>query len=66
VLAAAGLGVVGGHVALALWLMRAQPAHWRALLGVPAYLVWKLCLAGATWRAADRQALWVRSTRRTS
>jgi cellulose synthase/poly-beta-1,6-N-acetylglucosamine synthase-like glycosyltransferase len=65
-LAAAGLAVVGGHVALALRLMRAQPAHWRALLGVPAYLVWKLCLAGATWRAADRQALWVRSTRRPS
>lgn len=65
-LAAAGLAVVGLHVALALWLMRAQPAHWRALLGVPAYLVWKLCLAGATWRAAARQALWVRSTRRPS
>jgi cellulose synthase/poly-beta-1,6-N-acetylglucosamine synthase-like glycosyltransferase len=63
-LAAAGLAVVGLHVALALWLIRAQPAHWRALLGVPAYLVWKLRLAGATWRAADRHALWVRSARR--
>jgi cellulose synthase/poly-beta-1,6-N-acetylglucosamine synthase-like glycosyltransferase len=65
-LAAAGLAVVGLHVALALRLMRAQAAHWRALLGVPTYLVWKLCLAGATWRAADRHALWVRSDRRPS
>jgi cellulose synthase/poly-beta-1,6-N-acetylglucosamine synthase-like glycosyltransferase len=65
-LAAAGLVVVGLHVALALRLMRAQRAHGLALLGVPAYLAWKLCLAGATWRAADRRAAWVRSARRPS
>lgn len=65
-LAAAGLAVVALHVGLALRLIGAQRAHGRALLGVPAYLVWKLCLAGATWRAADRHALWVRSTRRPS
>jgi len=63
-LAAISLSVVAWHVALALRLIGAQRAHARALLGVPAYLVWKLCLAGATWRAADRQARWVRSARR--
>lgn len=65
-LVAASLAVVALHICLALRLIGAQPAHARALLGVPAYLVWKLCLAGATWRAVDRQAPWVRSTRRPS
>ena len=65
-LAAAGLAVVALHVALALRLIHARRAHVRGLLGVPAYLAWKLCLAGATWRAADRRAAWVRSTRTPS
>jgi cellulose synthase/poly-beta-1,6-N-acetylglucosamine synthase-like glycosyltransferase len=62
-LAVASLGVVAFHVALALGLIRANAAHARALLGVPAYLLWKLCLLPATWRAADRQAAWVRTAR---
>jgi cellulose synthase/poly-beta-1,6-N-acetylglucosamine synthase-like glycosyltransferase len=63
--AALGLGGVALHVALALWLMRAGATHLTALLGVPAYVLWKLWLAGATWRAAGRQARWVRSARGT-
>jgi cellulose synthase/poly-beta-1,6-N-acetylglucosamine synthase-like glycosyltransferase len=61
--AGAGLLLLAAHVTLALRLAGAQPAHWRALLGVPAYLVWKLGLAGATFTAARRNH-WVRSTRR--
>jgi cellulose synthase/poly-beta-1,6-N-acetylglucosamine synthase-like glycosyltransferase len=65
-LAGAGLAVVVGHVALALRLMPARKAHLRALLGAPAYVAWKLCLAAGTWRAASRHAPWVRSARRPS
>ncbi len=61
--AAAGLAIVALHVAVALGLMPARRHHLRALLGVPAYLVWKLCLAGRTWRAASRHATWVRTQR---
>lgn len=62
--AALGLAVVALHVALALRLIGASPAHLRALLGVPVYLLWKLCLAGRIWRTAGRHAPWVRSARR--
>lgn len=64
--AATGLAVVVLHVALALRLMPARRHHLRALLGVPAYLGWKLGLAARTWRAASRHAAWVRSQRRPS
>ncbi|HSM21181.1 MAG TPA: glycosyltransferase family 2 protein, partial [Rubrivivax sp.] len=40
--AGAGLAVVALHVALALWLMPARREHFRALLGAPAYVAWKL------------------------
>jgi cellulose synthase/poly-beta-1,6-N-acetylglucosamine synthase-like glycosyltransferase len=64
--AMAGLAVVALHVMVALWLMPARREHLRALLGAPAYVVWKLCLAAATWRAAGRHAPWLRSARRPS
>jgi cellulose synthase/poly-beta-1,6-N-acetylglucosamine synthase-like glycosyltransferase len=64
--AGAGLAVVALHVALALWLMPARREHFRALLGAPAYMAWKLCLTVSTWRAAGRSAPWVRSARRPS
>jgi cellulose synthase/poly-beta-1,6-N-acetylglucosamine synthase-like glycosyltransferase len=64
--AGAGLAVVALHVVVALWLMPARREHLRALLGAPAYVIWKLCLAATTWRAAGRHATWVRSARRTS
>jgi len=64
--AGAGLAGVALHVALALWLMPARREHFRALLGAPAYVAWKLCLAATTWRAAGRHAPWVRSARRPS
>ena len=64
--AAAGLANLALHVGVALSLMPARRHHLRALLGVPAYLVWKLRLAGRTWRAAGRHATWVRSQRRPS
>jgi cellulose synthase/poly-beta-1,6-N-acetylglucosamine synthase-like glycosyltransferase len=64
--AGAGLAVVALHVAVALWLMPAQLEHFRALLGAPAYVIWKLRLAVDTWRAAGRHAPWVRSARRPS
>lgn len=63
VLAGIGLGTVAGHVGVALVLIGAGRAHAHALLGVPAYVLWKLRLAGATWRASRRNAAWVRSTR---
>jgi len=64
--AGAGLAVVALHVVVALWLMPAGREHFRALLGAPAYVVWKLRLAATTWRAAGRHAPWVRSARRPS
>jgi len=64
--ASAGLAVVALHVVVALWLMPARREHLRALLGAPAYVIWKLCLAATTWRAAGRHAPWVRSARRPS
>jgi cellulose synthase/poly-beta-1,6-N-acetylglucosamine synthase-like glycosyltransferase len=64
--AGAGLAVVVLHVMVALWLMPARREHFRALLGAPAYVIWKLCLAATTWRAAGRHATWVRSARRPS
>ena len=64
--AGAGLAVVALHVALALWLMPARREHFLALLGAPAYVAWKLCLTVSTWRAAGRNAPWVRSVRRPS
>jgi len=65
-LALAAIGAVGLHVLLALRLIRARREHFRALLGVPFYLIWKLRLAGATVRAAGRKAAWVRSDRASS
>ncbi len=62
-LAVAGLATVAMHVAVALRLIGAGRTHLRALLGVPAHVAWKLCLAGATWRASRRHAAWVRSAR---
>ncbi|HQY64864.1 MAG TPA: glycosyltransferase family 2 protein [Polyangiaceae bacterium] len=62
-LSLAGLGVVALHVLLALVVMPARRPHLVALLGVPFYVVWKLCLTGATWRAAARDAAWVRTPR---
>lgn len=64
--AGAGLAGVALHVAVALRLMPARREHLRALLGAPAYVIWKLCLAATTWRAAGRHAPWVRSARRPS
>lgn len=64
VLAGVGLFTVVVHVGVALVLIGAGRHHIRALLGVPAYVVWKLRLASATWRASRRHALWVRSERR--
>jgi hypothetical protein len=60
---AAGLAIVAAHVAVALHVGRARAPHLRALATVPAYLVWKLGLAAATWRASHRHAAWVRSER---
>jgi cellulose synthase/poly-beta-1,6-N-acetylglucosamine synthase-like glycosyltransferase len=65
-MALAGLTVLGMHVLLALRTMPARRHHLRALLGVPVYLMWKLCLVGRTWRAASRNAPWVRSQRHSS
>jgi hypothetical protein len=64
--ALAVLGLATGvlHVGVAFGLIGAGRAHARALLGVPAYVFWKLCLAAATWRASRRNAAWVRSDRR--
>jgi cellulose synthase/poly-beta-1,6-N-acetylglucosamine synthase-like glycosyltransferase len=64
--AGAGLAVVAMHVMVALRLMPARREHLRALLGAPAHVIWKLCLAATTWRAAGRHATWVRSARRPS
>lgn len=64
--AGAGLLIVGLHVAVALALMPARREHLLALLGAPAYVIWKICLARLTWAAASRHAPWVRSTRRPS
>ena len=63
VLAGVSLGAVAVHVGVALALIGAGRVHARALLGVPAYVFWKLCAAGATWRASRRNAAWVRSAR---
>ena len=64
--AGAGLAGVALNVAVILRLMPARRVHVRALLGDPAYVIWKLCLAATTWRAAGRHAPWVRSARRPS
>jgi cellulose synthase/poly-beta-1,6-N-acetylglucosamine synthase-like glycosyltransferase len=64
VFALVGLGTVVVHVGVSLVLIGAGCHHLRALLGVPAYVFWKLRLASATWRASRRNALWVRSARR--
>jgi len=64
--AGAGLVIVGLHVAVALALLPARREHLLALLGAPAYVLWKLGLARRTWAAAGRRAAWVRSTRRPS
>ena len=56
-----GMLVLALHVLLAMWVIRAGPAHWRALLGVPAYIIWKLSLTLKTWRAAHRDAPWTGS-----
>jgi hypothetical protein len=62
--ALAALGVVALHVLLGLVLIRARGAHWRALLGVPAYIVWKLLLTARIARSAGRRTEWVRTERR--
>jgi len=62
--ALAGLLAVVLHVGLGLRLIGASGPHLRALLGVPAYVAWKLRLTAATWRAAGRDAAWVRTARR--
>ncbi len=54
------------HVFLAMRLIHASPAHWRALLGAPAYVVSKLARTGQSWRAAARDAPWTRSKRHSS
>ena len=59
-----GLAIVVVHVGVALALIGASREHFRALLGVPAHVFWKLHLAAATWRASRRNAAWVRSARR--
>jgi cellulose synthase/poly-beta-1,6-N-acetylglucosamine synthase-like glycosyltransferase len=65
-LAGTSLAVVVAHVLIAMPVMRASAAHWRALASVPGYLVWKLALLGGTLRAARRHAQWVRSKRNPS
>jgi len=65
-LAALGLATVAIHVGVALALIGAGRTHGRALLGVPSHIIWKLCLAGATWRASRRHATWVRSARQAT
>lgn len=62
-LAAASLAAVAVHVVTGLRLIGAEAAHWRALAGVPAYIVWKLLLTARIVRSAGRQAAWVRSER---
>ncbi len=62
-MAAAALLALALHVLIALKLIRADRRHLRALLGVPRYLVWKLSLLLASWRASRRNAGWVRSAR---
>lgn len=57
-----GLALLVMHVGVALCLLPARAAHWRALLSVPAYVVWKLKLAGATLAAARRND-WIRTGR---
>jgi cellulose synthase/poly-beta-1,6-N-acetylglucosamine synthase-like glycosyltransferase len=64
--ALSGLSIVALHVAIALWLMPARRCHLLALLGAPAYVLWKLSLLGGIWRAAGRRAAWVRSARSPS
>lgn len=61
--AAAALLALGLHVLVALKLIHADRRHLRALLGLPRYLVWKLSLLAASWRASRRHAGWVRSAR---
>lgn len=61
--ALAGLAVVAVHVGVVLVFIRAQREHLRALLSVPFYITWKLCLIGATWRASRRNAAWTRNAR---
>lgn len=63
-LAVVGLVTLALHVGVALRLIGAGRVHARALLGAPAYVCWKLCLAAAIWRASRRNAAWVRSARR--
>lgn len=63
---------IAGFAALALYVAAAvqlspQPAlAVRAMLAVPGYLVFKLGLLGAKWRAAGGQAAWVRTARNTA
>jgi len=54
------------HVVLAMQLIDASAAHWRALLGAPRYLLVKLARLPASWQAAARNAPWTRSKRSSS
>lgn len=61
--ALAGLALVGGHVATALWLGRAGWRDVAALAAAPLYILWKLTLGGKLLAFAKRNAPWVRTER---
>ena len=59
----AAMAVVALHVAVALIVGRLGRRHLLALLSVPFYMLWKICLIPVTLLAARRSAAWVRTTR---
>jgi len=61
--AAAGLGVLALHVAVALVAARARPADVAALAAAPFYLLWKLRLLPRLLAGASRRTSWVRTER---
>ncbi|MFN0242937.1 MAG: glycosyltransferase family 2 protein [Planctomycetota bacterium] len=55
--------VLALHVVAALVVGGARAADWRALLGAPIYVAWKLALLPRTLLSARRRAPWIRTER---
>ncbi len=64
--AAAALAVIAAHVMVAAAAGRDFWGAMRALLTVPLYVLWKLCMFRRIWRASRADTPWVRTSRDAS
>ena len=62
----AGLAIVAAHVLRAAYVSTGSWRGLRPLMGVPAYLAWKLAMLPAILASASHRASWARTPRRAS